>query len=286
MNVPSDVVFHGDIGMMLTAWREGGKAMLVGLSLSLVDDPLHDLFSIRWCGPCVSRITQVFTQHASSFFFLLSRYLTPQFVAVVASLFLGLDSSHSPLNFDLFVGSFFLFECYLLISLVTMKVELTLQHLDQWMLRWRKFQTESDWQIERNRQWWRQADMTMAAGVMGSLVLYTSGSATIRRQFGAPHFFDVGVDSKIKETICETLTSRWRYTPQGYGRLVVVGLPTYLVFAISEHIQERRRLRKYAQQNTVFGEQARRLVENGKIEEYLAVDIKASLPQNQKQLYA
>ncbi|EPY40124.1 hypothetical protein AGDE_03804 [Angomonas deanei] len=67
-----------------------------------------------------------------------------------------------------------------------MKVELTLQYLDEWMLRWRKFQTESDWQIEKNRQWWRKADLVAGAGVMGSLVLLTSGSATIRRQVRCP----------------------------------------------------------------------------------------------------
>ncbi|KAG5475294.1 hypothetical protein LSCM1_03407 [Leishmania martiniquensis] len=167
-----------------------------------------------------------------------------------------------------------------------MKVELTLQYLDEWMLRWRKFQTESDWQIEKSRQWWRKANIATAGAVMGGLVMYTAGNATIRRQFGPPHFFDVGVDARIKEAISETLTSRWRYTPQGYGRLMVVGLPTFFVFAIGEHIQERRRLRAYVRQSTVFGEQARRLVQNGKIEEYLAVNIQASLPQNQKQLYA
>ncbi|KAK7201790.1 hypothetical protein NESM_000245300 [Novymonas esmeraldas] len=167
-----------------------------------------------------------------------------------------------------------------------MKVELTLQHLDEWMLRWRKFQTESDWRIEKNRQWWRQANIVTAGAVMGGLTMYTAGVATIRRQFGPPHFFDSGIDVKIKETICEFMTSRWRYTPQGYGRVLVVGAPTFLTFAIAEHFQERRRLRAYANQNTVFGEQARRLVQNGKIEEYLAVDIKASLPPNQSRLYA
>lgn len=167
-----------------------------------------------------------------------------------------------------------------------MKVELSLQYLDEWMLRWRKFQTESDWRIEKDRQWWRQTNIGVAAGVMGGLVMYTAGSATIQRQFGPPHFFDVGVDVKIKNFISESLTSRWRYTPQGYGRLLVVGLPTYLTFIGLEHIQERRRLRLYVRQNTVFGEQARRLVETGKIEEYLPVNIQASLPQNQKRLYA
>ncbi|CAD2215556.1 hypothetical protein AGDE_05004 [Angomonas deanei] len=167
-----------------------------------------------------------------------------------------------------------------------MKVELTLQYLDEWMLRWRKFQTESDWQIEKNRQWWRKADLVAGAGVMGSLVLLTSGSATIRRQFGAPHFFDIGVDVAIKNTVTNTLTSRWRYTPQGYGRLLVVGIPTYITFFGLEHFNERRRLRAYLRQNTVFGEQARRLVKDGKIEEFLPVNIKATVNKKEGGIYA
>ncbi|KPA73463.1 putative mitochondrial hypothetical protein [Leptomonas pyrrhocoris] len=167
-----------------------------------------------------------------------------------------------------------------------MKVELTMQYLDEWMLRWRKFQTESDWEIEKNRQWWRRTNIVVSAAVMGALTMYTAGTATIRRQFGPPHFFDIGIDVRIKESVTQFMTSRWRYTPQGYGRLLVVGAPTFIVFATAEHIQERRRLRAYVLQNTVFGEQARRLVETGKIEEYLPVNIKATLPQNQRQLYA
>lgn len=160
-----------------------------------------------------------------------------------------------------------------------------MQHFDEWMLRWRKFQTESDWQIEKNRQTWRKRNLTLTAAVGGGLTMYTAGTATIRRQFGPPHFFDIGVDARIKQGICNFMTSRWRYTPQGYCRLLVVGVPTYLTLAVSEHIAERSRLRQYLKQNTVFGEQARRLVETGKIQEYLAVDIQATLPGDQKQLY-
>lgn len=167
-----------------------------------------------------------------------------------------------------------------------MKVEIKMQYLDEWMLRWRKFQTESDWHIEKNRQWWRQTNLLIGGTVMSSLVVYTAGTATIKRWFGAPHFFDVGFDAKLKETLCKTITSRWRPTPQGYGRLMAVAVPTYIVFFGLEHLAERRRLRQYLKQNTVFGEQARRLVETGKIEEYLAVNVQATLPQSQKRLYA
>ncbi|CCW61001.1 unnamed protein product [Phytomonas sp. EM1] len=167
-----------------------------------------------------------------------------------------------------------------------MKVELTLQFLDEWMLRWRKFQTESDWRIEKNRQWWRQVNIGITAMVLGGLTLYTSGIATLKRQFGPPHFFDVGVDVRLKQYICNTLASRPRYTPTGYGRLLVVGIPTYFTFVILEHIQERRRLRRYLAQNTVFGEQARRLLNTSKIEEFLPVNIQATLPPNESKIYS
>lgn len=167
-----------------------------------------------------------------------------------------------------------------------MKVELKMQYLDEWMLRWRKFQTESDWQIEKNRQWWRQTNLLVGGSIMSSLVIYTAGTATVKRWFGAPHFFDVGADAKLKEALCTTITSRPRFTPQGYMRFFVVAAPTYAAFFGLEHMAERRRLRQYLKQSTVFGEQARRLVETGKIEEYLPVNIQASLPQSQKLVYA
>eukprot|EP00796_Vickermania_ingenoplastis_P008739 gene8739-6145_t len=166
------------------------------------------------------------------------------------------------------------------------KPELQLQYLDEWMIRWKKFQTESDWRIEKNRQWWRKFDLFASAGVAGALTLYTAGTATLRRQFGPPHFFDIGLDARIKANILEYMTSSRRYTPQGYGRLLVVGIPTYLTFAVLEHRREKVRLRKYLRQQTVFGEQARRLISTGKIEEYLPVNIQATLPEeDERKLY-
>lgn len=159
------------------------------------------------------------------------------------------------------------------------KPELQLQYLDEWMIRWKKFQTEEDWNIEKSRQRKRKFNFCFSGLVAGALTLYSSGDATIKRQFGPPHFFDIGIDAKIKQCVVDTMTSRPRYTPQGYGRLLLVGLPTYITFVCMEHWAERNRLRKYLRQNTVFGEQARRLVNTGKIEEYLPVNIKATLPQ-------
>ncbi|RNF06778.1 hypothetical protein TraAM80_03699 [Trypanosoma rangeli] len=166
------------------------------------------------------------------------------------------------------------------------KYELKLQYFDEWMLRWRKFQTDSDWEIEKNRQWWRQCNMVLTGALFGSLVLYTAGTATLKRQYGLPHFFDVGVDAQVKQTVLETLTSRWRYTPQGYFRVLLTGVPTYLLFVSLEHHQEKRRMQQYVKQNTVFGEQMRRFLNTGKIEEYLAVNIKGTLPPSQRSIYA
>lgn len=166
------------------------------------------------------------------------------------------------------------------------KPELKLQYLDEWMVRWKKFQTESDWKIEKSRQWWRKFDMVCAAGVAGVLTMYTAGNATIRRQFGPPHFFDMGYDVRFKEAVVQHFTSGWRYTPQGYGRLAIIAIPTYVVFAVLEHQREKKRLKKYLRQQTVFGEQARRLIATGKIEEFLPVNIHATLPEvEQRSLY-
>lgn len=159
-----------------------------------------------------------------------------------------------------------------------MKVELTMQYLDEWMLRWRKFQTESDLAIERDRQRWRKYAIASTVGVAAYLTLLTSGRATINRQFGAPHFFDIGIDSAIKSAIRKTINSFWRYTPQGNMRLIFVAAPAYANFVALEHMSEKRRLYYYLLQDTVFGEQARRLINTGKIEEYLAVNIQATLP--------
>jgi hypothetical protein len=166
------------------------------------------------------------------------------------------------------------------------KPEITLQHLDEWMIRWRKYQTESDWQIETSRQWWRQTNYGIASAVFVGTGLWTAGTATVNRWFSAPHFFDIGIDVAIKDKLKNTLNSTYRYTPQGFGRVAIIGLPTYFTFIGLEHWQEGRRLNSYLKQNTVFGEQARRFVNSGKIEEFLAVNIKASLPESQSKVYA
>ncbi|KEG09695.1 hypothetical protein DQ04_04801070 [Trypanosoma grayi] len=166
------------------------------------------------------------------------------------------------------------------------KYELKMQYFDEWMMRWRKFQTEGDWEIEKNRQWWRRCNMAVSAGLFGSLVLYTAGAATVKRQYGLPHFYDIGVDGQIKQTVLQYLTSRWRYTPQGYGRVLITSIPTYISFVTLEHYQEKRRMQQYIEQNTVFGEQMRRFLNTGKIEEFLAVNIKGSLPKSQQSIYA
>lgn len=167
------------------------------------------------------------------------------------------------------------------------KPELLLQHLDEWMVRWKKFQTREDWNIERCRQQQRKVNFLSSCALGGALTMYTAGPATIKRQFGPPHFFDIGLDVKLKEGISKFMLSKKRYTPTGYGRLLVVGIPTYCLFALLEHGAEKKRLRSYVAQPTVFGEQARRLLNTGKIEEYLPVNIKASLSEDEEtRLYA
>ena len=51
-------------------------------------------------------------------------------------------------------------------------------------------------------------------------------------------------------------------------------------------MRETQRLQKYLKQETVFGEQARRYVASGKIEEFLPVRIQATLPAEEAKILA
>lgn len=165
------------------------------------------------------------------------------------------------------------------------KPELVLQHLDEWMIRWRHFQHEDDWKIEKSRQSSRKFNYGLSLGVLGAAGMYSMGRATVNRTFGAPHFFDIGVDVQAKTFIKNTLNGCRRYTPMGYGRVLFMGVPAYLTLYFTEHRAEQKRLDSYLASNTVFGEQARRLVKTGKIEEMLAIKIKAPLPEKEMVIY-
>eukprot|EP00744_Colponema_vietnamica_P004301 GILI01006450.1.p1 GENE.GILI01006450.1~~GILI01006450.1.p1 ORF type:complete len:170 (-),score=59.24 GILI01006450.1:163-672(-) len=165
------------------------------------------------------------------------------------------------------------------------KPELVLQSLDEWMIRWRHYQHEDDYAVEKKRQSSRKFNYGLALSSIVATGLYTMGRATVNRTFGAPHFFDNGVDVQWKTFWKNTLNGTRRYTPMGYGRVLFMGVPAYLIVAIGEHRAEQSRLDSYLAANTVFGEQARRLVKSGKIEEFLAVKIKAPLPENEAVIY-
>ena len=165
------------------------------------------------------------------------------------------------------------------------KPELLLQHLDEWMIRWRHYQHQDDWKIEMERQSARRFNYGAGLATLGALGMYTMAPATVNRIFGPPHFFDVGVDVQWKNFVRTTLNSTRRYNPNGYARVLFMGIPAYFVTAGGEHFADQRRLDKYLAANTVFGEQARRLVKNGKIEEMLAVKIQAPLPEAEMKIY-
>lgn len=166
------------------------------------------------------------------------------------------------------------------------KPELTMQHVDEWMIRWRHYQTEEDWKIEKAFQARRQRNYGITAAVFTGATLYTAGPATINRIFGAPHFFDMGVDVAVKDTLRNFINGRRRFTPNGYGRIASIVLPTYLTVCALEHFNGKKRLEEYKKVETVFGEQTRRFIKNGKIDEFLAVNIKATLPANEAVILA
>lgn len=166
------------------------------------------------------------------------------------------------------------------------KVELKLQHFDDWMIRNRHWQHRSDWEIETTRQYQRQRNMVLSGAVGLASAAYTMAPSTVNRWFGEPHFFDNGIDSAIKTKIRDTINGTRRFTPNGYGRVLAIGVPTYAVFAALEHYAEVGRWGKYLKQQTVFGEQARRFYKTGVIEEMLAANIGAPLPDHERQVIA
>jgi hypothetical protein len=166
------------------------------------------------------------------------------------------------------------------------KPELVLQELDEWMLRWRHYQSEQDFNTEVARVKSRQWNYAISGGVFLASGLYTAAPATINRVFGPPHFFDFGVDAQIKDSIRTFINSRRRFTPNGLGRIASIFVPTFLTVAVLEHRAESARLNTYLKAETVFGEQARRRVKTGKIEEFLAVNVKGSLPAKEAVVYA
>jgi hypothetical protein len=161
------------------------------------------------------------------------------------------------------------------------KPELLLQHFDEWMIRWKHFQSEDDFKIEKAAQSRRQRNYALTTAVFGSAVAYTAAPATINRIFSAPHFFDFGLDVTIKHTIRDFLNGRRRYTPNGYGRLLAIALPTFTTVCVLEHLSEGKRVKDYKKVESVFGEQFRRYCKNGKMDEYMPINIKAPLPKEE-----
>lgn len=159
----------------------------------------------------------------------------------------------------------------------TSKPELVLQHLDEWMIRWKHFQTEADWKIELAAQKRRQFNYGVAGSIFVGCWFYTMTPATVTRYFSAPHFFNIGIDVAIKDTIRTTLNSTRRYTPPGFARIMFNGFFPYVAVVALEHRSEKKRLNDYLNVESTFGEQARRLVKTGKIEEFLAPNIGTTL---------
>jgi hypothetical protein len=162
---------------------------------------------------------------------------------------------------------------------MSLKVELFFQHFDEWMIRWRKYQTKEDWEIELRRQQARKRNYVCTAGVVGASALWTAAPGTIIRITNKPDFFDIGYDTQLKAWVRKTLNGAPRWTPNGYGRIGAIFVPALLTISLLERRSENARLNDYLQAKTVFGEQCRRFKSTGKIEEFLPVNIKASVPE-------
>ena len=165
------------------------------------------------------------------------------------------------------------------------KPELKLQYLDDWMIRWRRFQTVEDFNIELQAQRNRQRNYGCALALAGGISVYTTAPTVIRRYFGPVHFFDFGADVWIKQKLIQFINSRPRYCPNGYGRILIIGVPPYILVSFLQHFDEKARWQKYLNQPTIFGEQARNLEKTGAIEEMLPVNRRASVSPKDQVLF-
>ncbi|KNH01797.1 GPI transamidase component [Perkinsela sp. CCAP 1560/4] len=166
-----------------------------------------------------------------------------------------------------------------------MKPEVALQYLDDWMIRWRRFQTKEDFAIEEKFQFNRQRNYALTGLVGGMATLYTAAPSTIRRYFGPVHMFDIGIDVWMKKHLIRIFNSRQRYCPNGYGRIVAIALPSYIVLATLQHFDEKARWAMYLQQKTIFGEQARIIEKTGQVQEMLPVNMQASVSDKDKVIF-
>ena len=163
--------------------------------------------------------------------------------------------------------------------------ELHLQHFDEWMIRWKRYQSEEDWNIEKRCQERRQMNYGVSLGLMAFTWVYTSAPSTIHRWFSPPHYFDIGVDAAIKDMLRKSINGHKRYSPVGHMKFAVTfGVP-FLYLAFMDHRSEGIREEDYAGAKTVFGEQFRRYRKTGKIEEFLPVNMKAPLPEDDLVVY-
>ena len=164
------------------------------------------------------------------------------------------------------------------------KPEIKLQFLDDWMIRWRRFQTVEDFAIEieaqRTRQWNYFLTALCAFGMAG----YTTAPSVIQRYFGPPHTFDFGFDTWLKAKIIEFMNGRRRWCPNGYGRIAAIVFPPFVLLATLQHFSEAKRWEKYLKQKTIFGEQARIIEKEGRLIEMLPVNRGATVTNTDKEI--
>ena len=169
-------------------------------------------------------------------------------------------------------------------QLLVQKPELLFEPLDEWFVRWRHFQTKQDWMIELRVQHRRRRSYLGCALVTALFAGLTTPYSVYERIFSPPHFFDIGYDEKIKTFLKKWLrTKRW-WCPNGHMRSFVVFGPAYCTLVTLEHWNQQRRLKDYLVSKTIFGEQTRRYFQTGMIEEFLAVNLKATVPESEKKV--
>lgn len=132
-------------------------------------------------------------------------------------------------------------------------IEQKLTILDKVMLKTKRMQTRSDWEIELKRGSTRKWTIGSCIAWTGIAYFLTIDERQIHRMLRSPYF----------KPYIRSVLALPRFTMNGYPRIFAQLLPAWVYFCASNMMAERSRWNAYVKQDTFYGGLAR-FIDDGK----------------------
>lgn len=132
-------------------------------------------------------------------------------------------------------------------------IEQKLTVLDKVMLKTKRMQTRSDWEIELKRGSTRKWTIGSCIGWSAFAYFLTIDERQIHRMLRSPYF----------KPYMRSVLALPRFTMNGYPRIFMQLLPAWIFFCASNMLAERSRWNSYVKQDSFYGGLAR-FVDEGK----------------------